>query len=71
MNTDISADFLFESKYMDVKGSKMHYIDEGDGDPSLSSWQPYLQLPLAQRDAPFERTGTFDCARFDRDGKIG
>jgi len=33
MNTTISADFPFESKYLDVKGSKMHYIDEGDGDP--------------------------------------
>ena len=35
MNTPISADFPFESKYLDVKGSKMHYIDEGEGDPIL------------------------------------
>lgn len=35
MNTSISADFLFESKYLNVKGSKMHYIDEGEGDPIL------------------------------------
>jgi hypothetical protein len=25
----ISADFPFESKYVEVHGSKMHYIDEG------------------------------------------
>ncbi len=31
----ISADFPFESKYVDIHGSKMHYIDEGDGDPIL------------------------------------
>jgi len=31
----ISADFPFESKYVDVHGSKMHYIDEGTGDPIL------------------------------------
>jgi len=31
----ISADFPFESKYLDVHGSKMHYIDEGEGDPIL------------------------------------
>ena len=31
----ISADFPFESKYLDVFGSKMHYIDEGEGDPVL------------------------------------
>ena len=35
MNTDISADFLFESKYLNVKGSDMHYIDQGEGDPIL------------------------------------
>jgi len=35
MNTIISAEFLFESKYLNVKGSKMHYIDEGEGDPIL------------------------------------
>jgi pimeloyl-ACP methyl ester carboxylesterase len=33
--TDISAAFPFESKYVDVLGSKMHYIDEGSGDPIL------------------------------------
>jgi haloalkane dehalogenase len=32
---EISADFPFESKYVDVHGSKMHYIDEGEGDPIL------------------------------------
>lgn len=31
----ISADFPFESKYITVHGSKMHYIEEGEGDPIL------------------------------------
>jgi haloalkane dehalogenase len=31
----ISTDFPFESKYLDVHGSKIHYIDEGEGDPIL------------------------------------
>jgi haloalkane dehalogenase len=31
----ISADFPFESKYLEVHGSKIHYIDEGEGDPIL------------------------------------
>lgn len=31
----ISADFPFASKYVEVHGSKMHYIDEGAGDPIL------------------------------------
>ena len=32
---DISAAFPFDSKYIEVLGSKMHYIDEGEGDPIL------------------------------------
>ncbi|MFQ5400597.1 MAG: haloalkane dehalogenase [Anaerolineae bacterium] len=31
----ISADFPFESCYLEVFGSRMHYIDEGEGDPIL------------------------------------
>lgn len=31
----ISAEFPFESKYIDVLDSKLHYIDEGEGDPIL------------------------------------
>ena len=31
----ISADFPFESKFIEVHGSQMHYIDEGKGDPIL------------------------------------
>jgi haloalkane dehalogenase len=32
---EISAAFPFESKYVDVFGSKIHYIEEGEGDPIL------------------------------------
>ncbi len=31
----ISASFPFESKYVEIHGSKIHYIDEGSGDPIL------------------------------------
>lgn len=31
----ISVKFPYESKYIDIKGSKIHYIDEGEGDPVL------------------------------------
>ena len=33
--TAISAEFPFESHYATVKGSRMHYVEEGDGDPIL------------------------------------
>jgi len=32
---NISAKFPFESKFIEINGSKMHYIDEGKGDPIL------------------------------------
>ncbi len=35
MSKEISAEFPFESKYLEVKGSKIHYIEEGTGDPIL------------------------------------
>ncbi len=31
----ISPDFPFKSRYIEVLGSNMHYIDEGEGDPIL------------------------------------
>jgi len=33
--TAISAEFPFESRYATVKGSRMHYVEEGEGDPIL------------------------------------
>jgi len=35
MKKEISAEFPFESKYLEVKGSEIHYIEEGEGDPIL------------------------------------
>jgi len=32
---DISAAFPFESRFVDVLGSRIHYVDEGEGDPIL------------------------------------
>lgn len=34
-NETISPEFPFASKYADVHGSKMHYVEEGTGDPIL------------------------------------
>jgi haloalkane dehalogenase len=33
--TNISSEFPCESKFIEIKGSKMHYIDEGKGTPFL------------------------------------
>lgn len=32
---DISADFPYKSNYIEVLGSRIHYVDEGSGDPIL------------------------------------
>lgn len=41
----ISAAFPFESKYVEVAGSRIHYVEEGGGDPSTGSGQaPILFL---------------------------
>jgi haloalkane dehalogenase len=32
---DISAEFPFQSKYVEVHGSNIHYVDQGSGDPIL------------------------------------
>ena len=31
----ISADYPFESRYVDVLGATMHYIEQGEGQPFL------------------------------------
>jgi len=35
MKKPISSKFPFESKFINIKGSKMHYVDVGKGDPIL------------------------------------
>jgi len=35
MGTNISPKFPFDSKFIEINGSKMHYIDVGKGDPIL------------------------------------
>ena len=34
-NMEISAEYPFRSNFITINGSKMHYIDEGEGDPIL------------------------------------
>ncbi len=35
MNRDISVEFPFKSKFIAIHGSKIHYVEEGAGDPIL------------------------------------
>lgn len=35
MSETISAEFPYESRYVEVNGSRMHYVEQGTGDPIL------------------------------------
>ncbi|HVY53453.1 MAG TPA: alpha/beta fold hydrolase, partial [Gammaproteobacteria bacterium] len=35
MSNTVSAKFPYESHFVDVYGSKLHYIEQGEGDPIL------------------------------------
>ena len=35
MSEEISPAFPFESRFVEVRGSKMHYVEQGEGDPIL------------------------------------
>jgi haloalkane dehalogenase len=61
---NISAAFLFESKYAEVLGSQMHYIDEGEGDPILfihgNPTSSYLWRNIIPYVQPYGRTIAVD-----------
>jgi haloalkane dehalogenase len=61
---NISAAFPFESKYIEVLGSRMHYIDEGEGDPILfihgNPTSSYLWRNIIPHIQPYGRTIAVD-----------
>jgi hypothetical protein len=52
-NKEISAVFPFNSNYIEVHGSRIHYIDEGSGNPILflhgNSTSSYLWRNIIRR----------------------
>lgn len=71
--TDISADFPFESRFVEVLGSKMHYIDEGEGDPILflhgNPTSSYLWRNVIPHVTPFARAIAPDLIGMGRSDK--
>ena len=47
-DTEISAEFPFESKYTTVHGSRMHYVDEGSGDPIVGEASDQGMVKLSE-----------------------
>jgi len=59
MKESISADFPFQSNYIEIKGYRMHYVDVGDGDPILflhgNPTSSYLWRNIIPHLQPFAR----------------
>ena len=56
---EISSEFPFESKYVEVLGSKMHYVEQGSGDPVLflhgNPTSSYLWRNIIPHVSPYAR----------------
>ena len=69
----ISADFPFESRYVEVHGSKIHYVEEGSGDPVLFlHGQPtssYLWRNVIPHLSPVARAIAMDNIGFGKSDK--
>ena len=71
--TDISADFPFESRFIEVHGARMHYIDEGEGEPILflhgNPTSSYLWRNIIPYLTPFARAIAPDLIGMGRSDK--
>ncbi len=69
----ISAEFPFESRFVEVKGSKMHYIDEGEGDPILfihgNPTSSYLWRNIVPYATPYGRAIAVDLIGMGKSDK--
>ena len=72
-NQEISANFPFESRYVEVHGSKIHYVEEGSGDPGLFlHGQPtssYLWRNIIPHVSPVARAIAMDNIGFGKSDK--
>jgi haloalkane dehalogenase len=70
---NISTNFPFESHYVEVLGSQMHYIDEGEGDPILfihgNPTSSYLWRNIIPHVEPYGRAIAVDLIGMGRSDK--
>ena len=64
-----SAQPFAAKKFLEIKGRRIAYIDEGEGAPIVFA-QPDLILSVAQRHAGLSWPGPTDRLRHDRDGRF-
>lgn len=73
LNKSISAEFPFESKYIEVEGSRIHYVEEGVGDPVLfihgNPTSSYLWRNIIPHVAPVGRCIAMDLIGMGKSDK--
>ena len=71
---EISPEFPFESRFVEVLGSRMHYVDEGEGDPILflhgNPTSSYLWRNVIPHVTPFARAIAPDLIGMGRSEKL-
>ncbi len=69
----ISSEFSYEAHYVQVRGSKMHYVDEGQGDPILflhgNPTSSYLWRNIIPYATPYGRAIAVDLIGMGKSGK--
>jgi haloalkane dehalogenase len=71
MTAAISPEFPFESRFIEVHGSRMHYLDEGEGDPILFLHGNPTSSYLWRNVIPHVTVRPRDRSGSDRDGEVG
>lgn len=73
MNRDISVEFPFKSKFIAIHGSKIHYVEEGAGDPILflhgNPTSSYLWRNIIPYVTPYGRAIAMDLIGMGRSDK--
>lgn len=72
-STDISADFPFASRFVEVKGSQIHYVEDGAGDPILfihgNPASSYIWRNIVPHVTPHARAIAVDLIGFGKSDK--
>ncbi len=58
----ISAEFPFKSNYVEIHGSKIHYVDEGSGKPILSSWKSNFLISMEKHNSISNKQRKMHCS---------
>lgn len=72
-NTDISSDFPFAARFVEVKGSLLHYVEDGTGDPVFFTHgnpaSSYIWRNIIPHVAPHARAIAVDLIGFGKSDK--